>query len=65
MENVGAVDAGESPLSMKDQLGHSSIKMTVDIYGHRIPDANRRAVNQLPGLQNPAPNTVKQRLGAD
>jgi hypothetical protein len=27
---------GESPGYVKDQLGHSSIKMTVDIYGHWI-----------------------------
>lgn len=25
---------GESPVYVKEQLGHSSIKMTVDIYGH-------------------------------
>jgi len=31
-------------------LGHSSIKMTVDIYGHWIPGANREAVNKLPFL---------------
>jgi integrase len=28
---------GESPAYVRDQLGHSSIKMTVDIYGHWIP----------------------------
>lgn len=32
---------GESPVYVKEQLGHSSIKMTVDIYGHLIPGANR------------------------
>jgi integrase len=37
-------------LCVKEQLGHSSIKMTVDIYGHWIPGANRQAVNRLPGL---------------
>jgi len=41
---------GESPVYVKDQLGHSSIKMTVDIYGHWISGANRQAVNQPPGL---------------
>jgi integrase len=39
---------GESPVYVKEQLGHSSIKMTVDIYGHLIPGANRQAVNRLP-----------------
>jgi integrase len=43
---------GESPAYVMDQLGHSSIKMTVDIYGHWIPGANRQAVNRLPGLDS-------------
>jgi integrase len=46
--------AGESPAYVKEQLGHSSIKMTVDIYGHWIPGANRQAVNRLPSLSMPA-----------
>jgi len=41
---------GESPAYVKEQLGHSSIKMTVDIYGHWIPGSNRQAVNGLPSL---------------
>src|SRR5262245_11341162 len=44
---------GESPGYVKDQLGHSSIKMTVDIYGHWIPGSNRQAVNKLPPLTTP------------
>jgi integrase len=32
---------------VRDQLGHSSIKITVDIYGHLIPGANKGAVNRL------------------
>jgi integrase len=39
---------GESPQYVKEQLGHSSIRITVDIYGHLIPGANRQAVNRLP-----------------
>lgn len=38
---------GQSPVYVKEQLGHSSIKTTVDIYGHLIPSSNRGAVNQL------------------
>jgi integrase len=45
---------GESPVYVKDQLGHSSIKMTVDVCGHFIQGANRQAVNKLPSLA-PAP----------
>ena len=37
---------------VKDQLGHSSIQMTVDVYGHLIPGMNKQAVDKLddPGL---------------
>jgi integrase len=38
---------GESPVYVKEQLGHHSIQMTVDVYGHLIPGANRGAVNKL------------------
>jgi len=38
---------GQSPVYVKEQLGHSSIQMTVDIYGHLIPSSNRDAVNSL------------------
>jgi integrase len=41
---------GESLAYVKDQLGHSSIRMTVDVYGHLVPGANRQAVNKLPSL---------------
>jgi len=44
---------GESPVYVKEQLGHSSIQITVDIYGHLIPSSNRKAVNRL---DNPHPN---------
>ena len=35
------------------QLGHSSIQMTVDIYGHWIPSGNRRAGNRLDEYHSP------------
>jgi integrase len=38
---------GESVTYVRDQLGHSSIKMTVDVYGHLVPGANRQAVDRL------------------
>jgi integrase len=38
---------GESIVYVKDQLGHSSIQITVDTYGHLIPGANRTAVDGL------------------
>jgi integrase len=27
---------GESPTHLKEQMGHSSIQVTVDVYGHLI-----------------------------
>jgi integrase len=38
---------GESVAYVKEQLGHGSIQITVDTYGHLIPGANRGAVNRL------------------
>jgi integrase len=38
---------GESVVYVKEQLGHSSIQITVDTYGHLIPGANRAAVDGL------------------
>ncbi len=35
-----------------DQLGHASIKMTADVYGHLVPGANRQAMNSLPSLNS-------------
>jgi integrase len=41
----------QEPLTyVKDQLGHASIKMTVDACGHLVPRSNRQAVNRLPTL---------------
>ena len=40
---------GESPVYVKEQMGHSSIQVTVDIYGHLIPGGNKAAVDRLDG----------------
>ena len=44
---------GESPIYVKEQLGHHSIQVTVDVYGHLIPSSNRQAVNRLYDLDAP------------
>jgi integrase len=41
---------GESPVYVKEQMGHSSITLTINCYKHWVPSANRDAVNKLPGL---------------
>ena len=42
--------AGEPMIYVKEQLGHSSIQVTVDLYGHVQPGENRDAVNRLAAL---------------
>jgi integrase len=41
------IQNGESLTYIRDQMGHSSIKVTVDIYGHLIPGGNREAADRL------------------
>jgi integrase len=41
------IQQGESLACIKDQLGHHSIQMTVDIYGNLIPGRNKAAVDGL------------------
>jgi integrase len=44
---------------VRDQLGHASIQLTVDTYGHLVPGSNRQAVDRLDDaadttIRNPA-----------
>jgi integrase len=41
------IENGESLAYVRDQLGHASIKITVDTYGHLVPGANKAAVDCL------------------
>jgi integrase len=38
---------GESLAYVKDQMGHHSIRVTVDTYGHLVPGGNKAAVDRL------------------
>jgi integrase len=38
---------GESPVYVKEQMGHSSIQVTVDLYGGLIPGENKQTVDRL------------------
>jgi integrase len=40
---------GESLINGKEQMAHSSINVTVDIYGHLVPGGNRQAVDKTRG----------------
>jgi integrase len=41
------IQGGESLAYVRDQMGHHSIKVTVDIYGHLTPGGNKAAVDRL------------------
>jgi integrase len=57
------IQNGESLAYVKDQLGHSSIKITVDVYGHLVPGANKAAVDRL-DESNAAPHATGRNLYA-
>jgi hypothetical protein len=38
---------GESPKYICDQLGHSSVQVTFDIYGHLFPTARQEAARKF------------------
>src|SRR5262249_51333066 len=59
------IQNGESLAYVKDQLGHSSIRMTVDVYGHLVPGANRAAVNNLPGPKTFTTSGMPPAVAAD
>ena len=40
---------GESPKYVSDQLGHSSVQITFDIYGHLFPQAKAEASEKFEG----------------
>ena len=53
---------GESIAYVKDQLGHASIQLTVDTYGHLIPGANKAAVDKLDTATICNPRATTQRV---
>ncbi len=51
---------GASIVYVKEQMGHSSIQVTVDIYGHLIPGANVCFVDRLDGVPAEEAQTTPQ-----
>ncbi|MEE8586081.1 MAG: site-specific integrase [Acidobacteriota bacterium] len=49
------IQNGEPLAYVRDQLGHSSISMTVDTYTHWIPGSNREAMDRLPTAADATP----------
>ena len=48
------VAAGAHPKYLQAQMGHSSIRVTLDLYGHLFPDANRGVLDALDQLTAPS-----------
>jgi hypothetical protein len=48
------VAAGAHPKYLQAQMGHSSIRVTLDLYGHPFPDANRGVLDALDALTAPS-----------
>jgi len=48
------VAAGAHPKYLQAQMGHSSIRVTLDLYGHLFPDANRGVLDALDKLIAPS-----------
>jgi integrase len=62
---------GESPVYVQRQLGHHSIKLTVDTYGRWLPMGNKAAVDRLDAAGGPdgsrtvAPAGLAEAAGAE
>ncbi len=48
------VAAGAHPKYLQAQMGHSSIRVTLDLYGHLFPDANRGVLDALDEITTPS-----------
>jgi integrase len=46
------IQQGASLVYVKEQLGHHSISITVDTYGHLVPGGNTAEADKLDGLEN-------------
>jgi len=55
------IQNGESLAYVKDQLGHHSIQLTVDTYGHLVPGSNRGAVDRLDDRSSSMQNALRER----
>jgi len=52
------IQQGESLTYVRDQMGHSSIQITVDVYDHLVPGGNRAAVDRLDDSSAPAAHAL-------
>jgi len=57
------IQTGASLAYVRDQMGHSSIQVTVDIYGHLIPGANISFVDKLDAPTSPRESAIQPQRG--
>jgi len=57
------IQAGASLAYVREQMGHSSIQVTVDIYGHLIPGANVAFVDKLDAPTSPQQSATNHEAG--
>lgn len=53
------IQQGESLVYVKEQLGHHSIRVTVDTYGHLVPGGNKAAGDRLDEPATALPATIR------
>jgi integrase len=58
------IQHGASLAYVKEQMGHSSIQVTVDIYGHLIPCANIAWADALDSATSPQQSATQTQLGS-
>ena len=59
------IQPGASLAYVSDQMGHSSIQITVDIYGHLIPGANIAFVDRLGSPTSPQEPAIQPQQNSD
>ena len=59
------IQSGASIVYVKEQMGHSSIQVTVDTYGHLIPGANVSFIDKLDELPAQEAETTLHRSAPD
>jgi hypothetical protein len=55
---VELIQSGASLAHVKEQMGHSSIQVTVDTYGHLIPGGNIKWIDRLDSKTSPRQNAT-------
>ncbi len=51
---------GESPICVKEQVAHASIKITVDSHGDEVPGPSRQGVNRPPDPSTVTPESARK-----